>query len=162
VPSSTELAVHIKVARDAKAGTESMFVINADDREAEVPFEVTGKAAAPPATPPSPGTTPTPTATGTQSYDAFHLGNPAEVFHTHGKVKGLLVVTSGTLQYQEGGKTLINISLSEIKEIKVSTIATATFHVTLTSGKSFHFAPGSLRPSDARSIVDSLSQALPH
>jgi hypothetical protein len=158
VPSSTELTVHIKVARDAKAGTESLFVINPDDREAEAPFEVTGKTA----TPPSPATTPAPTATGSQSYEAFHLGNPAEVFHTHGKVKGALVLTAGTLQYQEGGKTLINISLNEIKEIKVSSVATATFHITLNSGKTFHFAPGSLRPSEARSMVDSLRQALPH
>jgi hypothetical protein len=158
VPSSTELTAHIKVARDAAPGKTSLFVINPDDREAEAPFEVTGKAAAPP----SPGTTPAPTAAGEQSYSAFHLGNPAEVFHTGGKVKGALVVTAGTLQYQEGGKTLINISLSEIKEIKVSSFATATFHVTLNSGKTFHFAPGSLRPSEARSIVDSLRQALPH
>jgi hypothetical protein len=85
-----------------------------------------------------------------------------EVFQTHGKVKGLLVVTSGTLQYQEGGKTLVNISLSEIKEIKIPAYATATFRITLNSGKTFHFAAGSLRPSETRNIVDSLRKALPH
>jgi hypothetical protein len=162
VTSSTELTAHIKVARDAKAGTASMFVINPDDLEAEVPFEVTGANTPPPAAPPSPGTPPAPVSADTQRYDAFHLGNPAEVFETHGKVKGSLVVTSGTIQYQEGGKTLVNISLSEVKEIKTSSIATATFHITLNSGKTYHFAPGSLRPADARSLVDSLRKALPH
>jgi hypothetical protein len=51
--------------------------------------------------------------------------------------------------------------LSDIKEIKTSSVATATFHITLTSGKAYHFAPGSLRPSDARNLVDSLRKALP-
>jgi hypothetical protein len=161
-PSSTELTVHIKVAGDATPGVASLYVINPDDHEAEFPFEVTAKGAAKPSTPPSPASPPTPASTDTQRYDAFHLGNPAEVFQVHGKVKGSLVVSSGTIQYQEDGKTLINISMGEIKEIKTSSIATATFHITLTSGKTFHFAPGSLRPSDARNLVDSLRKALPH
>jgi hypothetical protein len=137
-------------------------VINPDDSEVEAPFEVTGKGAATPSTLPSPASPPTPGSTDTQRYDAFHLGNPAEIFQVHGKVKGSLVVSSGTIKYEEDGKTLINISLSEIKEIKTSSIATATFHITLTSGKTFHFAPGSLRPSDARNLVDSLRKDLPH
>jgi hypothetical protein len=161
-PSSTELTVHIKVASDATPGVASLYVINPDDSEVETPFEVTAKGAAPPSTPPAPGSPPTPGSTDTQRYDAFHLGNPAEIFQTHGKVKGSLVVSSGTIKYQEGGLTLINISLSEIKEIKIPSYATATFHITLTSGKTFHFAPGSLRPSDTRNIVDSLRKALPH
>ncbi len=161
-PSSTELTVHIKVAGDAAPGVASIFVINPDDSEVEAPFEVTGKGAATPSTPPSPASPPTPGSTETQRYDAFHLGNPAEIFQVHGKVKGSLVVSSGTIKYEEDGKTLINISLSEIKEIKTSSIATATFHITLNSGKTFHFAPGSLRPSDARNLVDSLRKDLPH
>ena len=40
-PSSTELTVHIKVAKDATPGVASLFVINPDDNEAEAPFEVT-------------------------------------------------------------------------------------------------------------------------
>ena len=86
---------------------------------------------------------------------------PTEILQAHGKVKGSLVVSSGTIKYQEDGKTLINISMSEIKEIKISSACTDTFHITLTSGKTFHFAPGSLRPSDARNLVDSLRKALP-
>jgi hypothetical protein len=161
-PSSTELTVHIKVARDAAPGVASLYVINPDDREVEAPFEVTGKGVAPPSTPPSPATSPTPGSTDTQRYDAFHLGNPAEALKVHGKVKGSLVVSAGALQYVEDGQTLINISLSEIKEIKTSSIAPNTFHITLTSGKTYHFAPGSLRPADARSLVDSLRKDLPH
>ena len=45
-PSSTELTVHIKVARDAAPGVASLYVINPDDREVEAPFEVTGKGTA--------------------------------------------------------------------------------------------------------------------
>jgi hypothetical protein len=160
--SSTELTVHIKVASDAATGTASVFVINPDDREVESPFEVTKKGTLLPPTPPSPASPATPDSAGTQRFDAFHLGNPAEIFQTHGKVKGSLVISSGTVKYEEDGKTLVNISLSEIKEIKIPSYATATFHITLTSGKTVHFAPGSLRPSDARNIVDSLRKALPH
>jgi hypothetical protein len=159
-PSSTELTVHIKVARDASPGVASLYVINPDDREVEAPFEVMAKAAAPLA-PPSPASPPTAVSTDTQRYEAFHLGNPAEIIEVHGRVKGALVVSDGTIKYQEDGKTLINISLSEIKEIKTSSVATATFHISTTSGKTFHFAPGSLRPSDARDLVDSLRKALP-
>jgi len=161
-PSSTELTVHIKVARDAAPGVASLYVVNPDDREVEAPFEVTGKGAAIPATPPSPASPSTPTSTDAQRYDAFHLGNPTEIFEVHGKVKGALVVSAGTIQYQEDGKTLINILLSEIKEIKVSSVLPNTFHITLASGKAFHFAPASARPADARTLVDSLKQLLPH
>lgn len=175
-PSNTELTVHIRVARDAKPGTASLFVINPDDTEVETPFEVSGKGVAPPSNPPSPATpsapvspsTPTapptiaaPAATPGARYDAIHLGSPSEVFQARGKVKGALVVTGGILQYQEDGKTMLNIQLSDIKEIKTSSIATSTFHITLTSGKTYHFAPGSLRPSDARILVDELRKALP-
>ncbi len=167
--SASQLTVFIKVERDAARGATSMYVINGGDQEVEAPFEVTGKVSAPvapaapttPATPPQPGAPPAPGATPVQSYPAFHLGNPTEVFETHGKVKGALVVTADTLQYQEGGKILINIMLKDIKEIKVSTIANATFHITTNYGKTFHFAPTSLRPADARNIADGLRKALP-
>jgi hypothetical protein len=161
-PSSTELTVHIKVARDATPGVASLYVVNPDDREVEATFEVTGKGAATPATPPSPASPPTPGSTDTQRYEAYHLGNPAGIVQVLGKVKGALVVSAGSVQYQEDGKTLINISLSDIKEIKTSSIATDTFHITLNSGKTYHFAPASRRPSDARNLVDALRQALPH
>ena len=169
--SNTQLTVHIKVARDAAPSVASLYVINPDDSEVEAPFEVTGKGGAPPSAPPSPatpstpGTPPSPATqvpTETQSYDAFHLGNPTEIFKVHGKVKGSLVVSPQTIEYQEDGKTLVTIQVSDIKEIKTSSIATNTFHITLTSGTTYHFAPGSLRPSDARNLVDTLRKVLPH
>ena len=166
--SATQLTVFIRVARDAARGSTSMYVINPGDQEVEAPFEVTGKVSAPvtpvapttPATPPQPGTPPVPGAA-VQSFPAFHLGSPTELLQTGGKVKGALVVSADTLQYQEAGKTLVNVALKDIKEIKVSTIATATFHVTTNYGKTFHFAPISLRPADARNMVDALRKALP-
>ena len=163
-PSSTELTVHIKVTSDATPGTASLFVINPGDNEVEAPFEVTSKGAAgpPPPKPTPPGALPAADSGDTQRYDAFHFGNPTEIIHAHGKVKGSLVVSGGTIKYQEDGQTLVNISISEIKEIKVTTVATNTFHITLNSGKTFYFGPGSLRPSDARNLVDSLRKLLPH
>ena len=158
--SGTEIVVHIRVARDIAAGATSLYVVNPDDREVEAPFEVAAKGIVT-AVLRTTSTGPAGSIAGAeQRFAAFHLGSPAEVFQTHGKVKGELVVSSGTLQYQEGSATLVNMSLSEIKEIRVSAVANATFHVTLNSGKTYHFAPSSLRPSDARNIVDSLCKAL--
>lgn len=159
--SDTELSVHVKVTFDATPGVASLFVVNPDDSEVEAPFEVTAKGAVKPPTPLAPASPATTGSPDAQRYDAFHLGSPAEAFQVHGKVKGALVVSAGTIQYQEDGKTLINISVGEIKEIKTSSVALNTFHITLTSGKVYHFAPGSLRPSDARRLVDSLRAALP-
>lgn len=167
--SDTELSVHIKVTFDATPGLASLFVVNPDDSEVEAPFEVVAKGTikppAPttpvPASPASPASPPAPGSPDAQHYSAFHLGSPAEAFQVHGKVKGALVVSSGTIQYREDGKTLINISVGDVKEIKTSSVATSTFHITLNSGKVYHFAPGSLRPSDARSLVDNLRAALP-
>jgi hypothetical protein len=165
--SDTELSVHIKVTFDATPGVASLFVVNPDDSEVEIPFEVVAKGAVkppPPLAPVSPAAPASPVAPGSpdaQRYSAFHLGSPAEAFQVHGKVKGALVVSAGTIQYQEDGKTLVNIAVGDVKEIKTSAVATSTFHITLSSGKVYHFAPGSLRPSDARSLVDSLRAALP-
>lgn len=163
-PSPTELTVHVKVAGDAAPGAGSLFVVNPDDSEVEVPFEVTAKGATQPASPSAPATPPAPAAgvVEAQRYAAYHLGSPAEIFEVHGKIKGALVVSAGTLRYEEDGKTLINITLNDIREIRTSSFATATFHITLNSGKTYHFAPGSLHPSDARDLVDALRKDLPH
>ena len=161
VASATELTVHIKVAEDAAPGTGSVFVVNPGDLETEASFEVTAKGPRKPASPPAPESPAAPGSVPLQRYSAFHLGNPAEVVQVRGKVKGALVVTPDAIKYQEGGQTLINVSLGEIKEIKLSSVP-ATFSIVVKSGKAFHFAAGSLRPSDARNIVDSLRAALPH
>jgi hypothetical protein len=166
--STKELTVHIKVMSNAAAGTGSIYVINPDDSEVEASFEVAGKGAMPPLTPASPATPSSPAApgstasAGTQRYDAFHLGNPTEIFKVHGKVKGALVVSPATIEYQEAGQTLVSIQVSDIKEIKTSSVAPNTFHITLNSGSTYHFAPGSMRPADARSLVDTLRKLLAH
>jgi hypothetical protein len=155
--STTELAVHIKVAHDAAPGATSLYVINPDDQEGAAPFEVTGKGPAPPATPATPG------AAATQRYEAFHLGNPLEALQAHGKVKGALVVSAGKLRYEEGNKILFNVALREVKEVEINTIGgfnTGTFHVILTSGKTYHFAPGSLHAGDNQIMVGALRKAL--
>lgn len=163
IPSSspTELTVHIKVAGDATPGKTSLFVINPDDNEAEAPIEVAlkGTFTPPPSAPPSPGS-PTGADPGyTQRFDAFHLGNPTEIFHVHGKVKGSLVISSGTVKYVEDKKTLVNISLSEIQEVKTSGIGGV--NIKLNSGKTHHFAAASLKGSDARTIVEAIQKAMP-
>jgi hypothetical protein len=134
-----------------------LYVINPDDQEGAAPFEVTGKGPAPPATPATPG------AAATQRYEAFHLGNPLEALQAHGKVKGALVVSAGKLRYEEGNKILFNVALREVKEVEINTIGgfnTGTFHVILTSGKTYHFAPGSLHAGDNQIMVGALRKAL--
>jgi hypothetical protein len=163
IPSSspTELTVHIKVAGDATPGKTSLFVINPDDNEAEAPIEVAlkGTFTPSPSAPSSPGS-PTGADPGyTQRFDAFHLGNPTEIFHVHGKVKGSLVISSGTVKYVEDKKTLVNISLSEIQEVKTSGIGGV--NIKLNSGKTHHFAAASLKGSDARTIVEAIQKAMP-
>ncbi len=168
--SSTELAVHIKVAPEAAPGATSLYVINPNEREVEARFEVAGTAPSTPTTPVAPaapakpGAPATTSSAATQRYAAFHLGNPLEALQAHGKVKGALVVSSGKLRYEEGGKILFNVALGDIKEIDIVTIGglnTGTFHIILKSGKNYTFAPGSLHPSDSQKIVDSLRKALP-
>ena len=96
----------------------------------------------------------------TQRFDAFHLGNPTEVFHVHGKVKGSIIIASGALKYEEDNKTLVNISLSEITEVKTAMMG--QFQVKLDSGKTIHFAAASLKGSDAKVIVDAIEKAMPN
>ena len=159
--SSTEISVHIKVAGDATPGKTSLFVINPDDNEAEAPIEVAlkGTFTPTPSAPPSPGSPPGADPSYTQRFDAFHLGNPTEIFHVHGKVKGSLVISSGTVKYEEDKKTLINISLSEIQEVKTSGIGGV--NIKLNSGRTHHFAAASLKGSDARTIVEAIQKAMP-
>ena len=159
--STTEISVHIKVAGDATPGKTSLFVINPDESEAEAPIEVAlkGTFTTTPSAPPSPGSPPGADPSYTQRFDAFHLGNPTEIFHVHGKVKGSLVISSGTVKYEEDKKTLINISLSEIQEVKTSGIGGV--NIKLNSGKTHHFAAASLKGSDARTIVEAIQKAIP-
>lgn len=160
--SSSQLIVRIRVAGDAPIGTASLFVINPDEDEAEAAFEVTAKGAELTTTPPKPGS-PTPTVTPvTQRFDAFHYtGNPTEFFHVHGKVKGSLTLSSGTVSFEEDNKTIVNISLSEIEEVKTVSIPMGGFDIKVSNGKTFHFGAASLKSSDGKIIVESIRKAMP-
>jgi hypothetical protein len=154
--ATTELAVRIQIAADAPTGKTSLFVVNPDDKEAEAPFEVAGgttKAAA----------VSEPASSAGQRFDVYNLGDVASLLQSHNKTKGTLIVTGKTLTYEESGQEVFSTSLSDIKEVDANVILglnTSTFHINLTSGKTYNFIAGSLRPADSQSIIDSLRKAI--
>lgn len=161
---STELVARIQVAPNAAAGKGSLFVVNPDDREAEVAFEV-GEGG--PARPGGPGAPSAPaTETGTppaQRFEVISLGEGINILQNPNKPKGTLTVAGGVLKYEESGKEIFSAPTGEIKEIDANVILgvnTGTFHIILNSGKTFNFVAASLRPADSQSIVGSLRAAL--
>ena len=75
------------------------------------------------------------------------------------------MVTARKLTYEESGKEVFSTPLSDIREVDANIIPglnlnTGTFHIILTSGKTYNFIAGSLRPADSQSIVDSLRKAI--
>jgi hypothetical protein len=158
--TSTELMTRIQIASDAPAGTSSLFVVNPDDREAEVPFEVAGGA---PAALAKTTTAAETTGAAAQRFEVYNLGEGMNILQSLNKPKGALMVAAGKLRYEEGGREMFSAGPGDLKEIEVTSVAgfsTGTFHVTLSSGKTFNFAPASLRPADSQAIVDSLHRAL--
>jgi hypothetical protein len=155
-PTTTELAVRIQIAVDAPTGKTSLFVVNPDDSEVEASFEVTGgttKAA----------TVSEPASSAGQRFEVYNLGDVASILQSHNKTKGTLIVTGAKLTYEESGEEVFSTSLSDIKEVGANVILglnTGTFHINLTSGKTYNFIAGSLRAADSQSIVDSLRKAI--
>jgi hypothetical protein len=155
-PTTTELTVRIQIAADAPTGKTSLFVVNPDDSEAEASFEVTG------------GTTKAtaisePASAASQRFEVYNLGDVASILQTRNKTKGTLIITGAKLTYEESGKEAFSTSLADIKEVGANVILglnTGTFHIKLTSGKTYNFIAGSLRPADTQSIVESLSKAI--
>ena len=183
VAKPTELMTRIQVAPDAPTGAAGLFVVNPDDREAEVAFTVTDEiapaapaaptpAAAPaaPATPTAsttpPSTAPaatTPTAAEGLRFEVIGLGDVASLLQTRNLPKGTLTFAGGKLRYEEAGKEVFAASASDVKEMDMNTILgvnTGTFHVILSSGKTFNFAAPSFRPADGQAIADAVRQAL--
>ncbi|MGA9059011.1 MAG: hypothetical protein WB763_21165 [Terriglobia bacterium] len=156
--ATTELTVRIQITADAPTGKTSLFVVNPDDKEAEAPFEVAGgttKAAA----------VSEPASSAGQRFDVYNLGDVASLLQSHNKTKGTLMVTGQKLTYEESGKEVFSTPLSDIREVDANIIPglnlnTGTFHINLTSGKTYNFIAGSLRPADSQSIVDSLRKAI--
>ena len=166
---SSELKAHLKVAADAPAGPTSLFVINPDDSETEVVFEVVNATAtastSPSAAPAEPAkTSPQPSASaGGQQFEVYDLGEVANIMQVLNMPKGTLIAGSGRLSYSENGKEVFAIKPGEIKEVGPTLIAgfnTGIFHIILNSGKTYHFAPTSLRPADSASIVNALRSVL--
>ena len=180
VAKATELVTRIQIAPDAPTGAGGLFVVNPDDRETEVAFTVTDETppAAPTApTPPATLATPaapaaaastapataTPAAAETLRFEVIGLGDVASILQTRNLPKGTLTFAGGKLRYEEAGKEVFAVSAADIKEIDMNTILgvnTGTFHVILSSGKTFNFAAPSLRPPDGQAIADSLRGAL--
>lgn len=183
VAKPTELVTRIQVAPDAPTGAAGLFVVNPDDREAEVAFTVTEEIApaapaapTPAATPvapapPTASTTPpstapaaaTPAAAEGLRFEVIGLGDVASLLQTRNLPKGTLTFAGGKLRYEEAGKEVFAASASDVKEMDMNTILgvnTGTFHVILNSGKTFNFAAPSFRPADGQAIADAVRQAL--
>jgi hypothetical protein len=181
VAKPAELVTRIQVEPDAPSGTAGLFVVNPDDRETEVAFTVTEETApavapAPAAAPAAPATagastaaastapaTAAPAAAETLRFDVIGLGDVTSLLQTRNLPKGTLTFGGGKLRYEEAGKELFAASVADIKEIGMNTILgvnTGTFHVILSSGKTFNFAAASFRPADGQAIADSLRKAL--
>jgi len=155
-PTTTELTVSLQIAADAPTGKTSMFVLNPDDSEVEAPFEVAG-AATKTATASGPGSS-----VG-QRFDVYNLGDVASLLQSHNKTKGTLILTAQKLTFEESGQEVFSTPLSEIKEVETNIVFgldTGTFHINLTSGKTYNFIAVSLRPAESHSIVDSLRKAI--
>jgi predicted RNA-binding protein YlxR (DUF448 family) len=177
VAKPTELMTRIQVAPDAPTGAAGLFVVNPDDRETEVAFTVTEEIA--PATPaaPTPAATPAapakPTASTTPPstthaaealrFDVIGLGDVASLLQTRNLPKGTLTFAGGKLRYEEAGQEVFAVSAADVKEIDMNTLLgmnTGTFHIILSSAKTFNFAAPSFRPPDGQAIADSLRRAL--
>ena len=180
VAKATELVTRIQVASDALTGTTGLFVVNPDDRETEVAFTVTDET--PPAAPPAPAppaatavpaapatpastapTTGVPAVAETLRFEVIGLGDVTSILQTRNLPRGTLIFAGRKLRYEEAGKEVFAATLDEIKEVDMNTILgvnTGTFHVILSSGKTFNFAAPSFRPPDGQAIADSLRKAL--
>jgi len=157
-PTTTELTVRIQIAADAPTGKTSLFVVNPDDQETEAPFEVAGETT-------RAAVVSEPAGSAVQRFDVYNLGNVASLLQSHNMIKGTLIITGQKLTYEESGEEVFATPLSDIKEVDANIIPglnlkTGTFHINLTSGKTYNFIAGSLRAADNQSIVDSLRKAI--
>jgi len=182
----TEIEARIQVAPDAATGTTGMFVFNPDDNETEVTFEVAAEGAAGTSAAPAPAPPSAPTAQGSATaapvgqsasnpaaaakragealqFDVISLGDVASILQTRNKPKGTLSLEGGKLRFEEAGKEVFSVPVSEIKEVgenQILGVSTGTFHVILTSGRTYNFIAASFRPADSQSMLESLRGAL--
>ncbi len=162
-PSPTELAARIQIAPDAPTGTTSLFVVNPDDREAEVRFEVAESGPAQPAPPTVAATNPESPGSAAQRFEVYNLGEGVSILQNPNKPKGTLILAGGKLKYEEGGKEVFSAAPGDIKEVEANSyfgVNTGTFHIILNSGKTFNFVAASLRLAESQAIVDSVRRAI--
>jgi hypothetical protein len=161
--SSTELTARIQIAADAPTGKTGLFVVNPGDREVEVPFEVTGVAPAAPAAPATTAPAAETTAAAAQRFEVYNLGDVVNILQSANKPKGTLSIAAGKLTYEEGGKEVFSTALADIKEVDVNTILgvnTGTFHIVLSSGKTYNFVAATLKPADSQAILEVVRRAM--
>jgi IPT/TIG domain len=158
---STQLIAQIEIAPNAPAGKTGLFVINPDDSEIEAAFEVGGESSTKSGTAAeksstAPGTT-------TQQFSVYNLGDATSIFQDPGKAKGELAIKGGNLEYEQDGKVVFTAKPGDIQEIASNVffgLNTGTFHIILTSGKTYNFVSSSLAPADTNSIIEKLRSAL--
>jgi IPT/TIG domain len=151
---STQLIAQIEVAPNAPTGKTSLFVINPDDSEVETGFEVGGG-----------NSTQSGTAANTpaQQFSVYNLGDATSILQNPTQAKGQLVVESGKLEYELDGKVVFTAKPRDIQEIAPNVLFglnTGTFHIILSSGKTYNFVSSSLAPADTNAIVEALHTAL--
>lgn len=174
---SKRLTVTIQVSADAPLGTTGLFVVNADDSETEVPFEVvegaaeetggtasksSGSAGGESKAPSVPSSAKSAGAV-SQNFEVYNLGEVAKILQEQLKTKGTLVVAGRSITYEESGHKVFSATPSDIKEIGPNSILgfnTGTFHIILNSGKTYNFIAATLRPADGQAIVEALRRAL--
>lgn len=160
--SPQEISVDIRVAADATAGQGSVFITNPDYSQAEAGFEVSGGTATPTGIDKKTAATTT-AQSSDQKYNVYNLGEAVSILQSAGKTKGVLSVTGGKLKYEENGQTLFTAGASDVKEIAPNVmlgVNTGTFHVILSSGKTYNFIPGSLSLQEGQRMVEALRSAL--
>ena len=161
-PPQHSNSVHIKVLGDATPGKTSLFVINPDKlSEVEFPFEVFFAQRYIPAHAFGATHTRGTSCRGPNLYAAFRCFPPGKSHGDHScsrQGEGIFIIAGGAVKYQEDGKTLVNVSLSEIQEVKTAGIG--GFNIKLNSGKTIHFAAASLKSSDARTIVEAIQKSM--
>ena len=158
---STQLVAQIEVATNAPSGKTSLFVINPDDSEVEAGFEINGKNTAQTGTEAEKASSQP--STPTQQWSVYNLGDATSILQNPSKAKGQLEVKGGKLEYDQDGKAVFTVKLSDVQEISPNVffgLSTGTFHIILNSGKTYNFVSSSLAPADTNSIIESLRAAL--
>jgi hypothetical protein len=114
-----------------------------------------------PAAPATPEVVPAARA-GAVSFDVIQVEGGIRILDPN-KPHGILSVGGGAMRFTQGGKEILAFYTRDIKEIDVNSvlsIKTASFHVTLVSGRTLNFYVPSLKVDDCVRIVNSLRQAL--